>query len=145
MGKRSQVKHNCKWKTLNEKGAYHTTIPTIKFPWFGIHCFTQLVCGVVELLGGDTWTWSIFTYICIDTFTSSFRIFLHLAGCKEIFSNFRFSAIGSVIDKFSSMAKKIRHLAGKLFFRQKAEIFSSKSSPTLQTYIEWDVIRQNLD
>ncbi len=57
--------------------------------------------------------------------------FLHLAVSDVFFSNLPFSSFGWDRGNFSWLAKKIRHLAGKCYFRQMAEIFSSKSSPTL--------------
>ena len=53
---------------------------------------------------------------------------------KLLFSNLEFSSFGWQTGKFSILAKFFRHLAEKWIFRQIAEIFSSKCSPTKKPY-----------
>ena len=77
--------------------------------------------------------------LCLVTTTSLFPL-QHLGPwvfcvwqCDRIFFGFLFFVIWLRTRDIFVASKEIRQLAGKLFFRQKAEIFSSKSSPTFPT------------
>ncbi len=89
--------------------------------------------------------------LCLVTTTSLFPL-QHLGPwvfcvwqCDRIFFGFLFFVIWLRTRDIFVASKEIRQLAGKLFFRQKAEIFSSKSSPTISPTRQknWTISRRN--
>ncbi len=85
------------------------------------------------LIFWPVFTFSVLTLLRPRPLLTIYSIYFFSAFGSEwaIFSNLEFSSFGWETDIFSRQAKQIRHLAGIYYFRQKAEIFSSKSSPTV--------------